>query len=648
LNSLKVGGALACHVARQRATHLDQTPVPVLYLASPGPAIRLTGMSFLHLGLGLLLLANLRLGAESFAPLTDAERLLPPTAPRLEEFVRYAEQGGWDKFTPLFRAAAQTAYASGRLPAAERWSYVYRWSELFAETEAHFIPHWMKEVEAAKAVHANLPRRYAPQKERLGLWLSPALKTWLLTHPEFSGEFFALLSPVDYLPEVFHLLDGLHGRDPARFARYARLALAIAVVYDLPPPPDWPHGQVYPASFPRPPPAAADAFDWWIRQDQLDRTYHPLERLGADDLKFVVDAAAPFNELEWSQRNVDLPLAQLDKAYTLIRYRPDRAAKEIYLWPDGAYTLSDIRRVGGICIDQAYFATQVGKARAVPTLLFRGEGMDGRHAWFGYLADNLQWQLNAGRYGEQRFVTGYARDPQTWKEISAHELQFLSERFRTLPAFHRSRIHQQFAADYLQAKDPAAAIRAAWRAIKWERRNLDAWNTLLDAQAVQGDTPKQIEATLYQAIAAFGNYADLEAAFSGRLCRSLRARGQLSAADFESQRILAKNRLARTDLALLQATDSLQQTMDTRPLAEGIKAYDKLVDTQGRGAGIAFYDKIVTPFVRHMLENQHPTEARQAAKRARAMLYVPPGSQLDGEFNKLFKELKAVSPAAQR
>ncbi|RFC50305.1 MAG: hypothetical protein DUW69_000638, partial [Verrucomicrobia bacterium] len=229
-----------------------------------------------------------------------------------------------------------------------------------------------------------------------------------------------------------------------------------------------------------------------------------------------------------------------------------------------------------------------------------------------------------------------------------HELQFLSERFRTLPAFHRSRIHQQFAADYLQAKDPAAAIRAAWRAIKWERRNLDAWNTLLDAQAVQGDTPKQIEASLYQAIAAFGNYADLEAAFSGRLCRSLRAWGQHSAADFEAQRILAKNRLARTDLALLQATDSLQQTMDTRPLAEGIKAYDKLVDTQGRGAGIAFYDKIVTPFVRHMLENQHPTEARQAAKRARAMLYVPPGSQLDGEFNKLFKELKAVSPAAQR
>ncbi len=112
------------------------------------------------------------------------------------------------------------------------------------------------------------------------------------------------------------------------------LALAIAVVYDVPAPPDWPHGQVSAVSFPRQLPAPADAFDWWIRQDQLDRTYHRLEQLGADDLKFVVDAAAPFSELEWSQKNIELPLSQLAKAYTMIPcYRADRADRQIYLWP---------------------------------------------------------------------------------------------------------------------------------------------------------------------------------------------------------------------------------------------------------------------------------------------------------------------------
>ncbi len=606
-------------------------------------------MSFLRAGLVFLLLAPAWLGAQAevalpLVPLTEAEMLLPPAAPRLAELTRVAEQQGWDQLTPMFRTAALRAYEKGRLTAAERWFYVYRWSALFAEPEGQFIPQWIKAVEAASVVHANMPRRYAAQKERLGEWLSPELKTWLLGQPEFSGDFFALLSPVDYLPKVLSLLNELHQRDAARFARYANLALAIAVVYDVPAPPDWPHGQVTAISFPRKLPAAADAFDWWIRQDQLDRSYLRLASLRAEDLKFVVDAAAPFDELEWSQKNVDLPLSQLATAYTMIRYRTDRATKETYIWPDGTYRLTDIQRQGGICVDQAYFASQVGKARGVPTLLFRGEGQDGRHAWFGYLDGNQQWQLDAGRFGEQRFVTGYARDPQTWKEISDHELRFLSERFRTLPAFHTSRVHLQFAADYLANQQPAAAIRAAWSAIKFESRNLDAWSTLLEAQHAQGDGPKQVEATLYQAIAAFGNYADLEAGFSGQLIRSLRARGQLSAADFEEQRILAKNQLARGDLALLRARDKLEQTTETRPLAESIKAYNTLVDTQGRGAGIDFYDAIVTSFVQYLRKIDRPTEARQAAERARAMLYVPPDSQLEKEFNSLFKELKPAAP----
>lgn len=592
------------------------------------------------------LLAAARLGAQGYAPLTDAEMLAPPTPPRLIELTAYANQAGWDKLAPVLRSAARRAYENGRLPAAERWYQVYRWSALFATTEVEFIPHWMKEVEAARVVHANLPQRWVPHKKHLGDWVAPGLQLWLVSNGDFSGQFFNLVAPVDFLPEVLHILDDLHQRDPDRFARYASLALAIAVVYDLPPPPDWPHGQVRPEAFPHHLPLPAEAFDWWIRQDQLDRTYIRIRSLGADELIFVVDAAAPFAELEWSQRNVAVPLAQLTKAYTMIRYRTDRAEKELYVWPDGAYTLAEIRRLGGICVDQAYFATQVGKARGVPTLLFRGEGKDGRHAWFGYLDGNGQWQLNAGRLGEQQLVTGYARDPQTWKDISDHELQFLSERFRTQPAYHSSSVHQEFAGDYLRAGAAAAAIRAAWKAIHFEPRNVDAWATLLDAQEKQGDTPKQIEATLYQAIAAFGNYADLEAGFSGRLCRSLRARGQLSAADFEEQRILTKNRIARGDLALLRARDSLLESMATRPLEESIKAYNALVDTQGRGAGIEFYDRIVTTFIQQLLKLNKVPEARAAAERARDRLYHPPGSQLEGEFLKLFKELNVAAAAA--
>ena len=41
-------------------------------------------------------------------------------------------------------------------------------------------------------------------------------------------------------------------------------------------------------------------------------------------------------------------------------------------------TLPLILQEGGLCVDQAYFAAMVGKAKGVPTLLFRGAGLDGR------------------------------------------------------------------------------------------------------------------------------------------------------------------------------------------------------------------------------------------------------------------------------
>ena len=46
----------------------------------------------------------------------------------------------------------------------------------------------------------------------------------------------------------------------------------------------------------------------------------------------------------------------------------------------------------------------------------------------------------------------------------------------------------------------------------------------------------------------------------------------------------------------------------------------------------------------YLLAHDQATEAWRAAERARGMLYVPPGSQLEGEFDKLFRKLKPSAP----
>ena len=588
------------------------------------------------LGLGLTVGVG---GYPAPAPISDAEAVLPPTPARLAELAKTAGTDHWRASVPLLRTAARTAYLRERSEAANRWFVVARWAALLAKSEAEFVLEWIKAIEGARVGRPNLASLYDTVNLPLGRWLSPDLQRWLVGNAAFGDEFFSLLAPQDHLPAVFQLLNALHRRDPVKFARYSSLALAIALVHDVPPPPHWPHGQVSATALPRKMNAPAEVFDWWIAEDVAGRTFHRLARLQADELKFVVDAAAPLAELKWTQQVADFPLTHLDRAYTMVRYRQDRVANNHPIWPGATYTLHDILQAGGICVDQAYFATETGKARGVPTLFFTGAGNDGRHAWFGFLDTAQKWKLDVGRYAEQRFVTGYALDPQTWRQISDHELKFLAERFRTLPTFRQSAGHGAFAEDFLATKDFAAAARAARKAVTLERRNLPAWETLLAAEAKLPRTPRQIEAVLREAALAFQLYPDVAAGFSNRVSASLRARGETSAAEAEERDIARRNRSKRGDLSAQQAREILLRSMATDPVQAQERTYQSVLASFGQGAGIGFFDQVVVTFVQHLVRLGNKPAAERALVRARQTLKFEPNSQLDEDY---FRLLAAV------
>jgi len=578
--------------------------------------------------------------AAELGRISEQESLHPPTPSTLAVLQAVAKQEGWAAQVPRLRTAANRAYEQGKWHAAEGWYHALRWADVFGLSEVGFVQSWIRAVEAAGVAHPNMPSRYTPAVQPLGAHLSPALQGWLLGNAAFAQEFFLLLDPVDYLPAVLAVLDELYRTDPARFQTYASLALALAVVHDVPPPPIWPHGQVTSEALPRRLVAPAAAFEWWVRQDRLGRTYHRLSRLGAAELKFVVDAVAPFAELEWAQEAVRHPLGSLEKAYAMIPYRSERVTENIGVWPGRTYRLAEILAAGGICSDQAYFATQVGKARGVPTLLIYGAGNDGRHAWFGFLDANRQWQLDAGRYAEQRFVTGYARDPQTWREFSDHELRFLAERFHESPSYRQSRVHALFAADYLASGRIPEATAAARKAVSFERRNQAGWEILLATAQKEGRDVKAVEAVLREAALAFQRYPDLEAHYVIRVSESLRARGETSAADAEARRIALKHQGGRIDLSVRQGRERLLRAIAEQPLPEQIRIFNFVVDTNGRGGGIGFFDEIVNPFVEHLLQRRQLADATRALERARRVMQVESNTQLDLEFTRLAAKLK--------
>ncbi len=570
----------------------------------------------------------------------DAETGFPPTAERLRAIHAAAQRDGWQPHVAPLRSAALRAYAADKLFAAEAWLNASRWAALLAGDEADAVQAWIAAMNRAKAGHPNLPADFALRRNPLAARLNPELQAWLLADADFSAQFFQLRSPLDQPVRVLEILDELYLRDPARFRTYARLALALAVVYDVPPPPWWPHNQVPAQVLPRRLPAAPDAFAWWIQQDRASRTFHKLAKLEADELKFVVDTPAPFTELEWAQKVAEFPLSHLDRAYTMVRYRNDRVANNTMTWTGRSYRLADILGTGGICADQAYFATQAGKARGVPTLLFAGAGNDGRHAWFGFLDTAGKWRLDAGRHAEQRLVTGHAIDPQTWLPISDHVLKFLSERFRDLPSFKQARVHALFAAELLAGGDARAAGVAARKAVTFERRHQPGWETLIDAARAEKRDGRTIEGLLREAAQAFRGFPDLEAHYANRVADSLRARGETSAADEQARALALKHKGNRSDLSAQQAREMVWRAVGSQPPAEQIRVFNQTLDTYGRGAGIGFFDEVVAPFCDHLAGLKMQADAVRAAERARRVLKVEPGSQLDTESLALLKRLR--------
>ncbi len=596
-------------------------------------------MSFRRLALAVLLASAARLGAWE---LPAGWETRPPDAERITAILDAADQEGWDGVAPGLRDGALRAYETGRASAGV-WVGLARWAALLAEQEDRFTSRWTTAINTAKTGHANMARRYPRPTTPLAAHVSRPLAQWLLGEQRFTEKFFGLLSPCDYLPAVLDTLDALWRADPKKFQTYAQLALAIAVVYDVPPPPNWPHSQVSQSVLPRRLPAPAEAFAFFSDADEHGLTLHKLAKLDASTLKFTVDAAAPIMELDWARTVITHPLAKLAKTYSLIRYRTDREKSGQNMWPDATYDLPHILADGGICVDQAYFATEAGKARGVPTIFFHGEGNDGRHAWFGYLDGRQQWQFDAGRIPEENFITGLAQDPQTWGNLSDHELAFLSEDFRTRPAFASSQLHTAAAQIYLGLNRAPAAVTAARKAVNYERRNVTAWETLLAAQAATNAAAKMREATLNEAAAALDRYPDLNARFRQRYANSLRARGETSAADQEERLIARRNQRDRADLAIAQVALTLKRAMDgptAQPLAEQVKTYGLLVSQFGRDAGVDFYDKIVTPFITRLVRDGHKPEARAALKLARDALTPETGTQLDKEMVKLAATLK--------
>jgi hypothetical protein len=559
-----------------------------------------------------------------------------PGAAQAAEIERGAAEHGWGPMALALRRAALNSYLRGNYTAADGWRSAARWAAAWAEPAGEHAAGWraaMSEAGWRVGPGSRLPE--TPEAP-VGLWLDEPVRLRVLGDPVFSEEYFSLESGLDFRPEVYRVLNELYAASPEDFGAYASLAAAISLVYDTSPPSRWPHWQVKLETLPRVLPDARETFRYFVDLDRSGKSLHSLAKLEAAELRFLVDLSLPEAERAWAREKVKTPLARLDATYSDVRYREDRIASNAYIWPGESYTLEEILREGGICVDQAYFATQAGKARGVPTLLFSGAGLDGRHAWFGYLGTGRRWRMDAGRHEGQRYVVGKAIDPLSWTDISDHELAFLSEGFRRGKTAREAAIHAAFARWLLEDGERARAMQAARQAVRLERRTLAAWDLMLEANPEPG---REREEVAYEAANGLTSYPELHARYMGVVVGSLYARGETTRAEFLERELARRFKSGRTDLAVKQVAEQMLRARAGQRIDEQVRLYAILMRQFGRGGGAAMWDEVVRPFVEHLVAEGRVREARAALARGREAMGVVPGTQMATEMAKLDEEL---------
>lgn len=437
------------------------------------------------------------------------------------------------------------------------------------------------------------------------------------------------------MPRVLDNLDSIRMAHPQKWKEYGGLAIAIAVVNDVPVPQGWPHHQVAPQLVPVSILPVDQQFSRWVTANEARQLLLDPRKLSPSQLKFVVDAFITDDELLWARKNVRLTRSTFEKAYFQINYSHERLQAQQYDWTGGPYTLGAIRKQGGICVDQAYYASMAGKALGLPTLFFTGQGSDGGHAWFGYMRSDDQWEIDCGRYSQHNYATGEALDPQTWQPISDHELELLAARFRDKPEFAASMNTLAVAEILEKSGDNPRAGQAYEKAIQLCPQNADAWSATADFLQRREAPAKERILFHERAKTQFVNQADLKVLHQQALIAIYQEQGDADSVKKIEQQILSQNKRKRSDLSVNMAANQLNAMVAEGNMAEAEKLFRRQVHSLSQTGGGNFYYDVAEPYIRVLIEKGDKNKARRNIDLIRRKLAPQAGGILDAAMNEL-------------
>ncbi|MFB3893424.1 MAG: tetratricopeptide repeat protein [Phycisphaerae bacterium] len=261
--------------------------------------------------------------------------------------------------------------------------------------------------------------RYLPMADKIDA--TKKLSAWLAANRDVSRLLFRAMQDVAAPEDSLKKFQALLAADENRVQAYANLAVAFATSLPM-------------AHYVKQPNPASmlDSFGWYT--NPRGSFLYDLKAMPYELSRYLADTQLSIGERQWAAGRypagrTDLPATYRDPPFDLayfFRGTPKKLNK-------AEYTLANILSIGGVCIDEAYFASQICKAAGMPACIVTGRNAaGGAHAWLACFKLRLagaqaaaEWDANTGRYAEQKYYTGTLTDPATGKKIHDSELALL-------------------------------------------------------------------------------------------------------------------------------------------------------------------------------------------------------------------------------
>lgn len=622
----------------------------------------------------------------AFGSLPDLSR--PPDPATLASISRAGELPGFRLSLGDALAAGWSAPARGVGGACAResfgrWVDLYQWIDLLESDEAAVTRRWLARhlsmkgeatprgqnvqvtihqpgtplVRRYDALHHRVTEQMASDPAMLGrvmgelvaqpfssrngplvARLDPGFLAATISDPAFLKAWDNALSEDDFAPKALLNLEAIWRAYPNEWKEFQELAIAVSLVHDQPVPAWWPHRQVVQKDVPRVVPQSADLFGGIVRAFREGRLRKDPRQLDAKELKFVIDAPLTPAEFEGIRSSPSLSREDPARAFASIRYDQGRVIRGAYVWPWGVYSLAQIRKRGGICIDQAYYSAMSGKALGIPSILFAGLGNDGGHAWTGFLRGKDAWDLDVGRSGGGNCPTGEALDPQNWTPITDHDIEMLKLHSRSRGESDAARRDLAMAVNFRRRNDAPGEGAAIQSALSRCPNNPLLWDAREDWLVRTGSSSSEIKAHHKQAIRQFARYRDLRTQHEEALARISAESGDKRAAELISKKIVKENQGIRSDLSAGAEMRLIRSRMEAGDVRGALDEYARQLSRQGTAGKGDFFYRVTGPFASQLLSRGRPDLARRVLIAGYNTLKPAPGSLVEKDLRKLWIE----------